>query len=115
MVNKFAGWLTYFPALPNCVSMFQNSTGGSSTTSFMLQDHTFLVAWFAMCRKCPLCLIWKILYPGLHLKSHSPGCLLLNYSLSPIMKDGGCLCVVFHAVLKQFSSNVFLVMAKASL
>ena len=31
----------YFPALPNCVSMFQNSTGGSSTTSFMLQDHTF--------------------------------------------------------------------------
>ena len=33
MVGKFAGWLLYFPALPNCESMFQNSTGGSSTMS----------------------------------------------------------------------------------
>ena len=36
MVGRFAGWLIYFPALPNWVSMFQNSTGGSST-SFTLQ------------------------------------------------------------------------------
>ena len=38
IVGKLAGWLTYFPALPNCVSIFQNSTGGSGTTSFTLQD-----------------------------------------------------------------------------
>ena len=41
MVGRFAGWLIYFPALPDWVSMFQNSTGGSSTTSFTLQDCTF--------------------------------------------------------------------------
>ena len=28
----------YLPALPNCVSMFQNSTGGSSTISLTLHD-----------------------------------------------------------------------------
>ena len=50
IVGKFAGWLMYFPALPNCVLMFQNSTGGSSTASLMLHDHVFLVAWFSMCR-----------------------------------------------------------------
>ena len=44
IVGKFAGWLIYFPAMPNCVSIFQNSTGGSSSTSFTLQDHTFPVA-----------------------------------------------------------------------
>ena len=32
-----------------------------------------------------------------------------------MLKDGGFLSMVFCAVLKQFSSNVFLVMAKASL
>ena len=45
MVGRFAGWLINFPALPNWVSIFQNSTGGSSTTSFTLQDHTFPVLW----------------------------------------------------------------------
>ena len=107
--------MIYFPALPNCVSMFQNSTGGSSTTSFLLQDHTFLVAWFSMCRKCPSHSIWIILYLGLHLRSHLPGCLFLKYTLSPILKEGGCLSMVFHTVLKWFSSKVFLVIAKASL
>ena len=44
IVGKFVGWLMYFPALPNCVSIFHSSTGGSSTTSLMLQDLVFPVA-----------------------------------------------------------------------
>ena len=115
MVGRFAGWLIYFPALPNWVSMFQNSIAGSNTTSFTLQDHTFPVAWFSICRKCPSCSIWIILYLGLHLRSHFPGCLFLKYTLSPILKEGGVLSMVFCAVLKQFSSNIFLAMANASL
>ena len=114
MVGRFEGWLINFPFLPNWVSMLQNSTGGLSTTSFMLQDHTFPVAWFSICRKCPLGSIWTILYPGLHLRSHLLGCLFF-YSLSPILKEGGFLSMVFCAVLKQFSSNVFLAMANVSL
>ena len=69
----------------------------------------------SMCRKCLSHSIWTILYLGLHLRSHLPGCLFLKYTLSPILKDGGCLSIGFCAVLKQFSSNVFLAMAKASL
>ena len=114
-MDRFAGWLIYYLALPNWVSIFQNSTGGSSTTSFMLQDCTFPVAWFSMCRKCPSCSIWTILYPGLHLRSHLLGCLFLKYTLSPILKEGGVLSMVFCAVLKQFSSNIFLVIANVSL
>ena len=68
-----------------------------------------------MCRKCPLCLIQTILYPGLHLRSHLLGCLFLKYTLSPILKQGGVLSMVFCAVLKQFSSNIFLAMANVSL
>ena len=83
--------------------MFQNSTGGSSTTSFMLQDCTFPVAWFLMYRKWPLHSIWTILYSNLYL----PGCLFSKYTLSPILKNDGCLSVVFCAVLKWFSSNVW--------
>ena len=41
IVSKFAGWLMYLPALPNCVLMFHNSTGGSSTTSLTLHDLIF--------------------------------------------------------------------------
>ena len=93
----------------------QNSTGGSSTMSFTLQDDTFPVAWFSMCRKCPLCSIQTILYPGLHLRSHLPGCLFLKHTLSPILKEGGVLSMVFCAVLKRFSSKVFLAMVNASL
>ena len=115
MAGRFAGWLIYFPPLPNWVSMFQNSTGGSSTTFFTLQDWTFPVAWFSICRKCPSCLIWTNLYLGLHLRSHLLGCLFLKYTLSLILKEGGVLSIVFCAVLKQFSSNVFLAMANASL
>ena len=44
LVGKFAGWLMYLPALPNCMSMFHNSTGGSRTTSLMLHDLVFPVA-----------------------------------------------------------------------
>ena len=95
--------------------MFQNSIGGSSTASFPLQDHTFPVAWFSICRKCPSYSIWAILYPDPHLRSHLPGCLFLKYTLSPILKEGGVLSMVFCAVLKHFSSNIFLAMANASL
>ena len=41
ILGKFAGWLMYLPALPNCVLMFHNSTGGSNTTSFMLHVLVF--------------------------------------------------------------------------
>ena len=115
MVGRFAGWLIYFLALPNWVSMLQNSTGGSRTISFTLQDCTFPVAWFLICRKYPSCSIWTILYLGLHLRFHLLGCLFLKYTLSPILKEGAILSMVFWAVLKQFSSNVFLVMANAGL
>ena len=115
MSHRFAGWLINFPALPNWVSTFQNSTGGSSTMSFTLQDRTFPVAWFSMCRKCPLHSIWTILYPGLHLRSHFLCCLFLKYTLSPVLKEGGVLSKVFFVVLKWFSSKVFLAMANASL
>ena len=115
MAGRFAGWLINFPALSNWVSIFQNSTGHFSTTSFTLQDHTFPVAWFSMCRTCPSCSIQTILYPGLHLRFHLPGCLFLKYTLSPILKEGGVLFMVICAVLKQFSSKVFLAMTNASL
>ena len=115
MVGRFAGWLTNFLALPNWVSIFQNSTGGSNTMSFTLQDHTFPVVWFLMCRKCPSHSIWTILNPGLHLRSHLLGCLFLKYTLSPILMEGGVLSMVFCAVLKRFSSKVFLAMANVSL
>ena len=104
-----------FPALPNWVSIFHNSTGGSNTTSFTSQDQTFPVAWFSICRKCLSCSIQTILYPGLHLRSHLPGCLFLKYTLSPILKVGGVLSMVLCAALKQLSSRVFLAMASVSL
>ena len=44
MVGKFAGWLTYLPALMNWVSTSQNSIGGSSIMSVTLQDSIFPVA-----------------------------------------------------------------------
>ena len=113
--SKFAGWLIYFPPLPNCVSMSQNSTGGSSTTSFTLQECTFPVGWFSMCRKCLLHSVWTVLYPGLHLRSYLPCCLFLKYTLPSILKKDSCLSIVFCAVLEWFSSNVFLAIAKASL
>ena len=109
------GWLIHFLALTNWVSTFQNSTGGSNAVSLTLQDCTFPIAWFSMCRKCPLHSIQTILYPGLHLRSHLPGCLFLKYTLSPTLKEGGVLSMVFCAVLKWFSSKVFLAMANASL
>ena len=115
MVGRFAGWLTNFQALPNWVSIFQNPTGGSSTTTFTLQDHTFPVAWFSMCRKCLLHSIWTILYPGLLLRFHLSGCLFLKCTLSPILKEGGVLSMVFCAVLKWFSSKAFLAMANVSM
>ena len=44
IVGKFAGWLMYLPALPNCVSMFHSCTGGLCTTSLTLYDLVFPVA-----------------------------------------------------------------------
>ena len=96
MVGRFEGWL------------IQNSTGSSSTTSFALQDCTSPVAWFSICRKCLWHSIWTILYLGLCFRSHLLGCLLLKYTLPPIFKGDGVLSSVFCAVLKWFSSNVFL-------
>ena len=49
-VGKFVGWLMYFPALLNCVLMFQNSMGVLNTMSFTLHDLVFPVAWFLMCK-----------------------------------------------------------------
>ena len=112
MVGRFAWQLINIPALPNCVSLFHNSTGGSSTTSFTLQDHTFPVAWFSICRKYPS---HSIPYPGLYLRPHLLGCLFLKYTLSPILKEDGVLSMVFCAVLKWFLSSVFLAMANMSL
>ena len=48
--------------------------------SLMLQDHIFPVAWFSMWMKCLSHLMQTILYPGLHFKSHLPGCLFLKYT-----------------------------------
>ena len=73
----------------------------------------FLWLGFSTCTKCPSCSIWTILYPGLPLRSHLLGCLFLKYTLSPILKEGGVLSMVFCAVLGQFPSNVFLAMANA--
>ena len=115
MVGKFAGWLMYLPALPNWVSIFQNSMHGSNMTSFTLQEHTFLVAWFSICKKCLSCSIWTILYSGLHFRSHLLGCLFWKQTLSPILKDGGVQPMVFWAVLNLFSSKVFFAIASASL
>ena len=50
MVGTFAGWLIYLPALPNWVSMFQNSMGGSKIMSFTLQEHAFLWSGFQYVR-----------------------------------------------------------------
>ena len=75
----------------------------------------FPVAWFSVCRKCLSHSIWTTLYLGLHLRFHLPCCLFLKYTLSPILKDVGYLSMVFCAVLKRFSSKVFLAMVRASL
>ena len=50
IVGRFVGWLMYFPALPNCMSIFHSSTGGTSTTSLMFHDLLFSVAWFFIWR-----------------------------------------------------------------
>ena len=100
MVGRLAGWLMNFPALLNWVSMYHNLTGGSNTTSFTLQDQTFPVAWFSICRKCPLHSIQTILYPGLYLRSHLLVVLFLKYTLSPTLKVGGVLSMVLCTALK---------------
>ena len=115
MVGKFVGWLTYLPALLNWVSTFQNSIGGSRMMSITLQDCILPVAWFLICMKCPLHSMQTILYPGLHFKSHLPGCLFLKYTQPPIWKAGLSLAIVFWAALNLFSSNVFFAIANANL
>ena len=42
-VSKFAKWLMYLPALPNCMSMFHSYTGGLSTIPLTLYDLVFPV------------------------------------------------------------------------
>ena len=81
----------------------------------MLQDCVFPVAWFSMWMKCPLCSIRKIQYPGLHFKSHFPGCLFLKYTWSPTWKAGLSLARVLWVAVNLFSSRVFLAIASANL
>ena len=115
MVDKFAGWLIYLPALPNWVSIFQNSMGSSNMISDTLQVHIFPVTWFSIHMKCLSCSMQTILYPGLHFKSHLPDCLFLKYTQSPTWKAGFSHAIVFWAVLNLFSSNVFFAIANANL
>ena len=115
MVGKLAGWLTYLPALPNWVSTFQNSIGGSRIMFVTLQDHIFPVAWFSICMKCLLHSIWTILYLGLHFKSHYQAVCFLKYTWSPTWKAGMSLAIVFWLAVNLFSSNVFFAIAKANL
>ena len=44
IVGQFARWLMHLPALPNCMSMFNNFTRGLHTTSLTLHDLVFPVA-----------------------------------------------------------------------
>ena len=111
MVGRLVGWLIFLPTLPNWVSKFQKSIGGSRMISVTLQDHIFPVAWFLICMKCPLCSMWTILYLGLHL----PGCLFLKYTQSLIWKAGLSHVIVFWVAVNLFSSNVFFAIAKANL
>ena len=46
IVGKFVGWLMKIPALPNCLSMFHSSIGGSNTMSLTLHDLVFLLHGF---------------------------------------------------------------------
>ena len=115
MVGKFVGWLIYLPALPNWVSPFQNSIGGSRIMSVTLQDGIFPVAWFSICMKCPSHSMRTILYLGLHFKSHLPGYLFLKYTWSPIWKAGLSLAIIFWVAVNLFSSNVFFAIANANL
>ena len=95
MVDKFAGWLIYLPALLNLVFISQNSICGSSIMSVTLEDCVFPVAWFLICMKCPLCSMQTIQYLDLHFKSHLPDCLFLKYTQSPIWKADLSLAIVF--------------------
>ena len=115
MVGKLTGWLTYLPGLPNWVSTFQNSIGGSRIMSLTLQDHIFAVAWFSICMKCPSHLMQTILYLGLHFKSLVPGCLFLKYTQSATLNAGLSLVIIFWVAINLFSSNVFFAITKANL
>ena len=56
--------------------------------SLTLQDHIFPVAWFSMWMKCPChALCQTILYPGLHFKSHLPGCLFCKVDMISNLKS----------------------------
>ena len=112
MVGRFAGWFINFLALPYLVSIFNrwfqyyilHITGSYFYSSLVFN-------------------VWEV---SLMLNlgnpiSRSPfnipfaSCLFLKYILSPILKEGGVLSMVFCAVLKWFSSKVFLAMANVSL
>ena len=74
MIGKLAGWLMYFPALPNCMLMFQNSVGGLSTMPFTLQDLVFPWPGFQCAGSVHHAQYEQSLYRGLPLRSHFPGC-----------------------------------------
>ena len=63
--------------------------------SVTLQDCIFPVTWFLICMKCLSHSMQTILYPGLHFKSHLPGCFFLKYTQSPTWKAGLSPAIVF--------------------
>ena len=101
MVGKYAGWLMYPQALPNCVYIFQNSMGGSKRMSLTVQDCTFLVSWFSMCKKYPSCSMHTILYPGPPFKVPFAGLFVLE--VDPVSNLEGWWCAV-HGLLSCFES-----------
>ena len=66
------------------------------------------MAWFQYAAGVHCAQIWTIMLPGLHLRSHLPGCLFLKYTLSPILKEGCILSMVFYAILKWFSLQLLM-------
>ena len=106
MVGRFAGWLINFPALPNWVSIFQNSTGSSSTTSFKLQDCTFPVAWFSYTENVHHAQFGNSV-SGSPLEVPFGRLFFLKYTLLPVLKEGGVLSRIFCAILRLMQVCVF--------
>ena len=114
IVDKFVGWLMYFPALPNCMSIFHSSTGGLSTTSLTLHDLVF-----------PSSLIFDMKVMSIMLNmdnsiSRPPFLVPLSWLLVLEVNSVTYLewwwfsiCCFLWQFWSRFSSRVFLVLARA--